>query len=72
MLEDVQIIKDKDEAKFAVISFEEYLVIKELLTNEEKLEDYLDYLHMQRVKERTQKMYTLEEVKQELSLDSDA
>jgi len=68
MLEQVQIIKDNDVAKFAVISFAEYLALKDLLSDEEKLADYLDYLHTQQVKKDSQKRISLEQVKQELAL----
>jgi hypothetical protein len=44
--------------------------IKELLSNTEKLEDYLDYLHIQNVKqqEANNPVKSLEQVKQELGL----
>ena len=42
---------------------------KELLSDMEKLEDYLDYLHIQKVKKQTQKTLSLEEVRRELSAD---
>jgi len=67
MLENIQIINDNGEAKFAVIHFQEYLNIKDLLSDESKLQDYLDYLHIQNVKKQTQKMFNLDEVKQQLS-----
>jgi uncharacterized protein YbaP (TraB family) len=69
MLENVQIISDNGVAKFAVINFREYLDIKALLSDTSKLEDYLDYLLMEKVKKQTQKMFSLEEVKRELSAD---
>ena len=50
MLENVQVIQEKGQNKFAVIDFEEFVLVKELLSNAEKLEDYLDYLHIQTVK----------------------
>ncbi len=37
MLEHVQIIEEQGQAKFAVIDFEEYLSIKALLTEPDKL-----------------------------------
>lgn len=64
MLEHVQIIEEHGQAKFAVIDFDEYLSIKALLSEPEKLADYLDYLHMQSVKQASSKRYTLAEVKQ--------
>ncbi len=69
MLDQVQVIKEKDEAKFAVIPFEEYLYLKELLSDEEKLADYLDYLHVQAVKADSKERFDLEEVKQMLALE---
>ena len=68
MLEHVQIIEEHGQAKFAVIDFEEYLSIKALLSEPEKLADYLDYLHMQSVKQTSSKRYTLAEVKQAFDL----
>ncbi len=69
MLEQVQIIKENDQAKFAVIPYEEYVQIRELLQSEEKLTDYLDYLHMQTVKREDPTRLSLDEVKRALSLD---
>ena len=68
MLEHVQIIEEHGQAKFAAIDFEEYLSIKALLSEPEKLADYLDYLHMQSVKQTSSKRYTLAEVKQACDL----
>ena len=62
-----QIIKDNNEAKFAVIGFDEYLYLKDLLSDEEKLEDYLDYLHVLRVRKHSKRTYSFEEVKRELA-----
>jgi len=66
MLENVQIINDEGKAKFAVIDFKEYQYIKSLLSDEEKLQDYLDYLHIQRVKQQSSKRLSFEEVKRTL------
>jgi hypothetical protein len=68
MLEHVQIIEEQGQAKFAVIDFEEYLSIKALLSEPDKLEDYLDYLHMQAIKKESSKRLTLAEVKQACNL----
>ncbi len=68
MLDQVQIIKDRDEARFAVIPYEEYLFLRDLLNDQEKLEDYLDYLHVQQVKAESSVRYSLEEVKSMLGL----
>ena len=67
MLENTQIIKENNAAKFAVIPFQEYLYLKELLSDADKLADYLDYLHIQQVKQQSKKHFTLEEVKRELA-----
>lgn len=66
---DVVFTKENDHAKFAVIAYEEYVILKELLSDEEKLADYLDDLHIQRVKRQTKQRFTLAEVKRELALD---
>ncbi len=52
MLENVQIIQENGANKFALIEFSEFMELKELLSNAEKLEDYLDYLHMQTIKKQ--------------------
>lgn len=67
MLESVQVIKDKNEARFAVIPYEEYLFLKELLHDEERLGDYLDYLHMQQVKQRDEQRHSLADVQRALT-----
>jgi hypothetical protein len=67
MFEQVQLIKENDEAKFAVIPIEEFLFLKEILSDEEKLADYLDYLHMQRVKEEGTGRFSLQAVKEVLA-----
>jgi hypothetical protein len=69
MLDQVQIIKDRDEARFAVIPYEEYLFLRDLLNDQEKLGDYLDYLHMQQVKAESPVRHTLEEVKRMLDVE---
>jgi len=66
MLDNVQIINDEGKAKFAIIDFEEFQYIKSLLLDEEKLEDYLDYMHMQKVKKQSNKRLSFAEVKQAL------
>ena len=69
MLDQVQFIKENDQDRFAIIPIDDYLFLKELLNDEEKLADYLDYLHLQTVKGQTSKRLSLAEVKRELSLD---
>jgi hypothetical protein len=63
----VQIIQDQGEAKFAVIDFQEFTFIKEILNDYDKLQDYLDYLHMQKIKQQETSCHSLEEVKMRLS-----
>jgi len=63
VLENVQIIKEDDQAKFAVIPFAAYLELKDLLTDREKLADYLDYLHMQQVKAQNPRRVNLDKAK---------
>lgn len=69
MLDQVQVIKENDQVKFAVIPFDEYLFLKELLSDTEKLSDYLDYLHMQSVKAQSTQSLSLDDIKQALRLD---
>jgi hypothetical protein len=69
MLDQVQIIKDRDEARFAVMPYEDYLFLREILNDQEKLEDYLDYLHLEQVKSESSVRYSLEEVKQMLDME---
>lgn len=65
MFETAQIIQESGQAKFAVIEFAEYQQVKELLSDAEKLEDYLDYLHIQKVKRQdsSKPTQTLSQVK---------
>ncbi len=73
MLENVQIIKEHGKAKFAVIDYAEFEMIQSLLSDREKMEDYLDYLHIQSVKEQSTRRFSLNEVKEILSdTDSDS
>lgn len=69
MLEHVQIIKDNDQARFAVIPYEEYIYLQQLLSDREKLADYLDYLHVQDVKAKDPGRTSLNEVKKALDLE---
>jgi len=69
MLENVQIIQEDGQNKFAVIDFQEFILVKDLLSSAEKLEDYLDYLHIQTVKKQnTLPLHSLEEVMQQLNV----
>ncbi len=52
---------------FTIIEFQEFQYIKSLLSDEEKLEDYLDYLHIQKIRKQSDKRLTLEEVRKTLT-----
>jgi hypothetical protein len=69
MLENVQVIQENGKAKFAVIPFDAYEEICDLLSDEDRLADYLDYLHMQKIKEQNPARLKLAEVKATLELD---
>jgi hypothetical protein len=69
MLDQVQFIKENDQDRFAIIPIDDYLFLKELLNDEEKLADYLDYLHVQNVKGQSSERLSLADVKRELSLE---
>ncbi len=68
MLENYQTINEKGKPRFAVLDFKEFKKIQDLLTDSDKLEDFLDYMHIQKVKKKKEKTYTLEEVKKELKI----
>lgn len=68
MLDQVQLIEDKEQIRFAVIPYDDYLLLKEMLNDPEKLADYLDYLHMQQVKKEENGRFSLADVKKELAL----
>lgn len=68
MLDQVQLIEDKEQIRFAVIPYDDYLLLKEILNDPEKLADYLDYLHMQQVKKEENGRFSLADVKKELAL----
>ena len=68
MLENYQIINEKGKPRFAVLDYKEFTKIQNLLTDTEMLEDFLDYMHIQKVKKRKEKKYSLQEVKKELGV----
>ena len=60
MLENVQLIQDNGQNKFAVIDFKEFVL----------LEDYLDYLHIQTVKKQDNlPRHSLNEVMGKLNIE---
>ena len=69
MFEQVQVIKEDDEAKFAVLPYAEYIRLRELLSDEEQLADYLDYLHMQSIKSESHERVGLNAAKEMLGLN---
>lgn len=69
MLENVQVLTENGEARFAVIPFAVFEELRALLTDEEKLTDCLDYLHMQQVKAQQPVRLKLAEVKAVLAFD---
>lgn len=68
MLENYQILTENNMPKFAVVDYGEFVKVRELLTDYEKLYDYLDFIDMQRIKAIDKTRYSLEEVKAELGL----
>jgi hypothetical protein len=65
-LQEAQFINKNNAPKFAIIDFKEYTNVKNLLSDTEKLEDYLDYLHIQKTKAKSKKSFSFEEAKKEL------
>jgi len=69
LLNNRQVLTENGRAKFAVIPFAVFEELRALLADEEKLADYLDYLHIQKVKEQQPARLKLAEVKAALALD---
>ena len=69
MFEQVQVIKEDNEAKFAVLPYAEYIRVRELLSDAEQLADYLDYLHMQTAKSESRERVGLHTAKEMLGLN---
>ena len=67
IFENFLIINEGNKARFAVVDYDEFTMVKEVFNNPEKLEDYLDYLHVQKIKSKNEKRYTLEEVMSEIA-----
>ncbi len=53
-----------------MIDFNEYTFLKDLLTDEDKLQDYLNFLHIQNVKAQSTHTFTLDEVKKQLEIEN--
>jgi hypothetical protein len=68
ILDNYQVIKENGIERYAVIDFSEFKKIREIFSSKEKLQDYLDYLHIQDVKVKKEKMHSLEEIKKELGI----
>ncbi|HEX9975169.1 MAG TPA: hypothetical protein VGD14_24160 [bacterium] len=64
-LDSVQIIKEKEEPKFAVIDYKLFLELKEII------EDFLDHLHAESVLQNTDKddWIDIHDVKKELGIN---
>jgi hypothetical protein len=69
MLDNVQVLTENGQAKFAVIPFAACEELRGLLADAAKLADSLDYLHIQKVKESEPARLKLAEVKAALTLD---
>ena len=68
ILENYQVIKEDGLERFAVIDFSEFKKIREIFSSTENLQNYLDYLHIQNVKNKGGKKYSLEDAKKEIGL----
>ncbi len=67
IFENYQIINEGNKARFAVVDYDEFTMVKEVFDNPQKLEDYLDFLHVQKIKSKNEKRYTSEEAINEIS-----
>jgi hypothetical protein len=68
MVIDAQIIREAGKPKFAVLSIEQFDAIQQSLGDFDNLEDFVDYMHAQKVRQETTKWFKLEEVKKQLDL----
>ncbi len=68
LFENYQVIKENGLERFAVIDFSEFKQVKEILSSSQKLQDYLDYIHIQEIKKKNEKKYSVHEAKIELGL----
>ena len=62
MLDNYQVINENGEPRFAVIDYSELVDLKLLLGDPEKLEDYLDYIHIQQIKSENKEYVSIEEI----------
>ena len=67
-LDNYQIIKENGIDRFAVIDYTDFVEIKRIISDSESLQNYLDYLHIQEVKNKKERKFSLEEAKKELGL----
>ena len=68
MLDQCQTIYENGEPRIAVIDFKEYTTAKNILNNEESLEDFLDFLHIQKIKAKNEERVDIETAKLILGL----
>lgn len=50
MLDNYQILNEGEKPRYAVLDYKDFVKIKEILTDVDKLEDYLDYLVLNTMK----------------------
>jgi hypothetical protein len=62
MLDNYQVINENGQPRFAVIDYSELVDLKLLLGNPEKLEDYLDYIHIQQIKNENEEYVSIQEI----------
>lgn len=52
MLDNYQILNEGENPRYAVLDYKDFVKIKEILTNVDKLEDYLDFMVLSSIKGR--------------------
>ncbi|MEI6089126.1 MAG: prevent-host-death family protein [bacterium] len=62
MLDNYQIISEDGQPRFAVIDYSELMDVRLLLDDPEKLEDYLDFMLIQRIKSECNEYVSIEEI----------
>ena len=68
LFDNYQVIMENGTERFAVVDFSEFSKVKEIFSSTQKLQDYLDYIHIQELKMKNERKYTLNEAKIELGL----